>query len=421
MSEEYLPRLIDSYLSEVLEHSGAVLIEGVKWCGKTRSAEERAASMISFHDPEMSHSHLRMADIKPSHILEGNTPRLIDEWQLAPNIWNAVKYTVDKRGRPGQFILTGSAAPPDDDSRHPGTGRITRVRMRPMSLFESRESNGSVSLNDLFEKKHDIEASSELSVNKLSSALVRGGWPFLMGVQEKFVMREMQSYVESIINKDISKADNVQRSSAIARELMRSLSRNTSTAANMSAIRKDMAGDDDTASDKTASSYINALRRIFVVEDVPAWNPSLRSKAAVRVSPKRNFVDPSIVAAVMRASPDGLLNDLRTFGLLFESLCTRDLRIYSQMIDGEVFHYHDSYGLEADAVVHLNDGRWGAAEIKLGHDEIDKAAENLKKLKERVNTDKMKEPSFLMVLTGTEYAYRRDDGVLVVPAGCLRP
>jgi len=421
MSEEYLPRLIDPYLSEVLEHSGAVLIEGVKWCGKTRSAEERAASMISFHDPDMSQSHVRMADIKPSHLLEGDTPRLIDEWQLAPNIWNAVKYTVDKRRRPGQFILTGSAAPPEDDSRHPGTGRITRVRMRPMSLFESRESNGSVSLNDLFEKKHDIEASSRLSVNKLSSALVRGGWPFLMGVQEKFVIREMQSYVESIINKDISKADNVQRSPATAKELMRSLSRNISTVANMSTIRKDMAGDDDKVSDKTVSAYINALRRIFVVEDVPAWNPSLRSKTALRMSPTRNFVDPSIAAAVLRASPADLLNDLKTFGLLFESLCIRDLRIYSQMIDGEVFHYHDSYDLEADAVIHLNDGRWGAAEIKLGNDEIDKAAENLKKLRERVDTDRMKEPSFLMVLTGTEYAYRRDDGVLVVPVGCLRP
>ena len=421
MSEDYLPRLIDTYLSELLEHAGAILIEGVKWCGKTRSAEERAASVMSFHDPDLSPSYLKMADLKPSHLLEGDTPRLIDEWQLAPNIWNAVKYTVDKRKKPGQFILTGSAAPPDDDSLHPGTGRITRVRMRPMSLFESGESNGSVSLNDLFDGKHDIAASSGLSLNKLSSSLVRGGWPFLIGVQEKFVIREMQGYVESIINKDISKPDNVQRSPVISRELMRSLSRNISTAANMSTIRKDMAGDDDMISDKTVSSYISSLRRIFIVEDVPAWNPSLRSKAAVRASPTRNFVDPSIAAAVMRATPAGLLDDLRTFGLLFESLCIRDLRVYSQMIDGEVFHYHDSYDLEADAVVHLNDGRWGAAEIKLGHDEIDKAAENLKKLKERVDTEEMKEPSFLLVLTGTEHAYRRDDGVLVVPIGCLRP
>jgi hypothetical protein len=421
MSEDYLPRLIDSYLNDVLEHSGAVLIEGVKWCGKTRSAEEKAASMISFHDPDMSQSHIKMANIRPSNLLEGSTPRLIDEWQLAPNIWNAVKYTVDKRGRPGQFILTGSSAPPDDDSLHPGTGRITRVRMRPMSLFESRESNGSVSLKGLFYGKQDIGASSELTVNELSSALVRGGWPFLMGVPERFVIREMQSYVESIINKDISKYDNVQRSPAIVRELMRSLSRNISTVANMSTIRRDMTGDDDMISEKTVSSYINALRKIFIVEDVPAWNPSMRSKAAVRASPSRHFVDPSIATAVMRVSPENLLRDLNAFGLLFESLCIRDLRVYSQTIDGEIFHYHDSYDLEADAIIHLNDGRWGAAEIKLGGDEIDKAAKNLKKLKDRVDTDEMREPSFLMILSGTEYAYRRDDGVLVVPVGCLGP
>ena len=421
MSEEYLPRLIDLYLNEVLEHSGAVLIEGVKWCGKTRSAEEIATSAISFHDPEFSQSHIKMADIKPSTLLEGETPRLIDEWQLAPNIWNAVKYAVDKRRKPGQFILTGSASPMDDSPLHPGTGRITRIRMRPMSLYESKESNGLVSIKDLFEGKHDIGTSSDLSVNRIASALVRGGWPYLIGIPEKFVIREMQSHVDSIINRDISISDNVQRSPATVRELMRSLSRNTSTVANMSTIRRDMAGDDDMISDKTVSSYINALRRTFVVEDVPAWNPSLRSKAAVRGSPTRNFVDPSIAAAIMRLSPDGLLNDLRTFGLLFESLCVRDLRVYSQMIDGEVFHYHDSYDLEADAVIHLNDGRWGAAEIKLGTDDVDRAAENLKKLEERINTEKMKRPSFLMVITGSEYAYRRDDGVLVVPIGCLRP
>jgi predicted AAA+ superfamily ATPase len=293
--------------------------------------------------------------------------------------------------------------------------------MRPMSLFESGESNGSVSLSDLFDGKHDIAATSGLSVNKLSSSLVRGGWPFLIGVQEKFVIREMQGYVESIINKDISKPDNVQRSPAIARELMRSLSRNISTAANMSTIRKDMAGDDDMISDKTVSSYISSLRRIFIVEDVPAWNPSVRSKAAIRESPKRNFVDPSIAAAVMRMSSDGLLEDLNTFGLLFESLCVRDLRIYSQVLDGEVFHYRDRYDLETDAVIHLNDGRWGAVEVKLGSNEIEKGAKNLKKLKDRVDTDRMKQPSFLMVLTAAEYAYRREDGVLVVPIGCLGP
>lgn len=419
---DYCPRVIDPYLSETLEYSGAVLIEGVRWCGKTRTAEEKAASIISLQDPSKSKSYLKTADIKPSLLLEGETPRLIDEWQMAPVLWNSVKYTVDeRRGKPGQFILTGSATPPKDNLRHSGAGRIERVKMRPMSLFESQESNGNVSLHELFEGKHDIEASSELTIEKLSSAVVRGGWPGLMNTAEKFVMREMQNYVESIINIDISKADDVQRSPAIARELMRSLSRNVSSVANMSTIRKDMSGDDDMISDKTVSSYINALRRIFVVEDVPAWNPSVRSKAAVRESPKRNFVDPSIAAAVMRLSPKGLLEDLSTFGLLFESLCVRDLRVYSQVLDGEVFHYRDRYDLEADAVVHLNDGRWGAVEVKLGMNEIEKGSENLKKLRDRVDTDRMKQPSFLMVLTATEYAYRREDGVLVVPIGCLKP
>ena len=419
---DYIPRVIDPYLSEALEYSGAVLIEGVRWCGKTRTAEEKAASIISLQDPSKSSSYLRMASIKPSLLLDGETPRLIDEWQMAPALWNAVKFTVDERhGKPGQFILTGSTTPPKDPHRHSGAGRIGRARMRTMSLFESKEASGQISLRRLFGQDHDIAASSELSIEKLAFAVIRGGWPSLMSTKEKFVMKEMQNYVESVVNEDISKPDDVRRSPAIARELMRSLSRNSSSVTNMTTIRKDMAGDGDLISDKTVSSYIDALRRIFVVEDVPAWNPSVRSKAAIRESPKRNFVDPSIAAAVMRMSSDGLLEDLNTFGLLFESLCVRDLRIYSQVLDGEVFHYRDRYDLETDAVIHLNDGRWGAVEVKLGSNEIEKGAKNLKKLKDRVDTDRMKQPSFLMVLTAAEYAYRREDGVLVVPIGCLGP
>jgi predicted AAA+ superfamily ATPase len=421
VNDSYMPRVIDPYLDEVLEHSGAVLIEGARWCGKTRTAEEKAASRISLQDPSRSRSYLEMADLKPSLLLDGDTPRLIDEWQMAPGLWNAVKYTVDeRRGKPGQFILTGSASPPDDPLRHSGAGRIAWLKMRPMSLLESKESDGSVSMRDLFEGKHEIGAHSNLTVEKLSAATVRGGWPGLMNMPGAFAMREMQNYVESIINVDISKPDGVKRSPAIARELMRSLSRNVSSVANMTTIRKDMAGDDDQISDKTVSSYINALRRIFIVEDVPAWNPSLRSKAAAMASPKRHFVDPSIAATMMRATPKDLLEDLNTFGLLFESLCVRDMRVYSQVLDGEVFHYRDRYNLEADAVIHLNDGRWGAVEVKLGANGIEKGAENLKRLRNGVDTDRMKPPSFLMILTATEYAYKREDGVLVVPIGCLR-
>ncbi|MCL2147985.1 MAG: DUF4143 domain-containing protein [Methanomassiliicoccaceae archaeon] len=421
MNDPYMPRVIDPYLKEMLEHSGAVLIEGVKWCGKTRTAAEYAASMISLHDPKHSKSYLEMANLKPSVLLEGDTPRLIDEWQVAPNLWNAIKYTVDERkGKPGQFILTGSASPHDDPTRHSGAGRISRLKIRPMSLFESNESNGSVSLGCLFDGRHEIGASSGLSLEGLSSAMVRGGWPGLINMPKRFVMKEMQSYVDSIVNANLSMGDGVQRSPTTAREIMRSLSRNVSSTVNMTTIKRDMAGDDDRVSDKTVSSYINALRNIFVVEDAPAWNPSMRSKSAAVASPKRHFVDPSIAAAVMQASPERLLEDLNTFGLLFESLCTRDLRVYSQTLDGEVFHYRDRYGLEADAVVHLLDGRWGAVEVKLGPNGIDKGAESLKRLRDKVDTDRMSQPSFLMVLTATEYAYRREDGVLVVPIGCLR-
>ncbi|MCL1811038.1 MAG: DUF4143 domain-containing protein [Methanomassiliicoccaceae archaeon] len=415
-----MPRLADSYLDERLEYAGAVLIEGVKWCGKTRTAKEKAASVVSLQDSKNATSYQKIMDTEPSVLLEGATPRLIDEWQVAKEVWNAIKYEVDERGEPGQFIITGSSAPDDDQYRHSGAGRISRMIMRPMSLFESMESNGSVSMRDLLDRGQKISGHSDLTIRDLSSALVRGGWPALMGMSEKASMRMVQDYVESIVNTDISKVDGVQRSPVTTRQLLRSLSRNISTPANMSTIRKDMMGDDDKISEKTVSSYIGALRRMFVVEDVPAWNPSLRSKTAVREAPKRHFVDPSLATAVMRISPRALLEDFNTFGLLFESLCVRDLRVYSQVLDGEVFHYRDSYGLEADAVVHFRDGRWGAVEVKLGSKEIEKGINNLKKLRDSVDSDRMSPPSFLMVLTAAEYAYEDKDGVFVVPIGCLR-
>ena len=421
VNAQYMPRLMDSYLDEMLEYSSAVLIEGVKWCGKTWTAKGKAASMISLQDQANANSYQMLASTDPSSLLEGATPRLIDEWQAAPSIWNAVKNEVDNRASiPGQFILTGSATPADDPLRHSGAGRISRVTMRPMSLFESIESNGTVRLRGLFEGGQRMRGHSELGIKALSAALVRGGWPGLMNMSETALMKRMHQYVESMINTDMSKVDGVQRSPATVNQLMRSLSRNISTVTNMSTIRKDMAGDDDMISDKTVSSYINALRRIFVVENAPAWNPSVRSKTAVATSPKRHFVDPAIAAAVLRLSPSSLLEDFETFGLLFESLCIRDLRVYSQVIGGDVFHYRDSYGLEADAVVHLRDGRWGAVEVKLGSKEIDKGMKNLKKLKDSVDTERMMPPSFLMILTATEYAYEADDGIFVVPVGCLR-
>lgn len=421
MERKYLKRIADILLEERLEATGAVVIEGPKWCGKTRTALEKSNSHLFMQDPDKRVSYLKAADTKPSLLLKGDIPRLIDEWQTAPVLWDAIRYTVDMRGEPGQFILTGSAVPVDNAVQHTGTGRISRLLMRPMSLYESMESNGTVSLKDLFDGKEDIDSFSELTIEQIASAIVRGGWPASVGENERISSRHAIDYVEAIINADVSRVDGVEKSPVRVRALLRSLARNVSTLASVRTIRDDIAlGDDESLSEKTISQYMNALDRIFVTENLPAWNPALRSKTAIRTSPKRQFVDPSIATAVMRLTPDRLLEDFNYFGVLFESLCDRDLRIYSEAIDGQVFHYRDSSGLEADAVISLNDGRWAAIEVKLGSKEIEEAATHLLALKERVNTEKMKEPSFLMILTGSEIAYRRDDGVFVVPLGCLK-
>lgn len=419
MKNDYIPRIVDTQIDTMLKYSGAVLIEGAKGCGKTRAAEERSKSSIFLQDPKKSESYLKVAATKPSILLEGDTPRLIDEWQLAPVLWNGVKFLVDERGEPGQFILTGSASPPKNDTRHSGAGRFSRITMRTMSLFESGESDGSVSLTDLFRDGSDIGSVSKLSLEGMVSSLVRGGWPQTIGESEKYAEVFVNSYVDTIVNVDISAVDGIKRNPTAVFQLLRSLSRNISTEANISTIQKDMTNE-ATVSGKTVSAYINALREIHIVEDLPAWNPSLRSSVSVRTSPKRHFVDPSIAASVMRANAETLLLDFNTLGLLFESLCIRDLRVYAQAIDGDVFHYRDSNGLEVDAILHLRDGRWGAIEIKLGGDDVEKGAKNLLKLKENIDTDRMRPPSFMMILTAEGYAYRRDDGIFSIPIGCLK-
>lgn len=421
MERQYLERIADKILQERLNAAGAVLIEGPKWCGKTRTATEISKSQLYMQDPDKALSYLKAADTKPSLLLKGETPRLLDEWQTAPMLWDAVRFMVDQRGEPGQFILTGSAVPRDNVVQHTGTGRISRMLMRPMSLYESLESNGSVSLRDLFDGKTDIESFSELTIEEIAVAIVRGGWPASIGEDNKVSLRHAIDYVEAIINADVSKVDGVEKNPARVRALLRSLARNISTLATIRTIRDDIAmGEDETLSEKTISQYLNALSRIFVVENLPAWNPALRSKTAIRTSAKRQFTDPSIAAAVMRLTPERLLDDFNYFGFLFEALCDRDLRVYAEANDGEVFHYRDRSGLEADAVVCLHDGRWAAIEVKLGSREIEEAAVHLLELKGKINTAKMKEPSFLMVLTGSELAYRREDGVFVVPIGCLK-
>ncbi len=418
---EYMPRVIDRVLEESLQAAGAVLIEGPKWCGKTRTAKEIAKSVLAMQDPDNSDAYEKLADTKPSLLLKGDCPRLLDEWQVAPVLWDAVRFAVDERNKTGQFILTGSAVPRDNQTKHTGTGRIARLLMRPMSLFESEDSNGTVSLKDVFSGKREIESSSTLTIEKIAATIVRGGWPYSIGEKPSISTKMATNYVDSVINEDISRVDNVGRNPTRVRLVMRSLARNISTMANISTIYNDILADDDTLSKNTIASYIDALRRIFVVEDLPAWSPLLRSKTALRTSPKRHFVDPSIATAVLRATPDSILEDFTSFGFLFESLCIRDLRIYAQMLDGEVFHYRDKSGLEADAIIHLNNGQWGAFEIKLGSKEIEKAAQNLIILRDKINTDRMKEPAFLAILTGTQYAYKRDDGVLIIPVGCLKP
>jgi len=419
-SGHYLPRICDSELQNAMATMGAVLIEGAKWCGKTSTAANVARSTLYMQDPDNAQSYQQMADTKPSLLLKGETPRLIDEWQMSPVLWDAVRFEVDKRGLSGQFILTGSAVPADNVTAHTGTGRFARILMRPMSLYESRESNGTVSLADLFNDKCDIESVSDLSIEQIAFAVCRGGFPATIGKSDTTALRMSVDYVEAIINQDISRVDGVEKNPTRVRLILRSLARNIATMASVQTILKDIESAETSISDKTFAVYYNALRRIFVVETMPAWSPSLRSKTAIRTSPKHHFVDPSIATAVMRINPAGILQDFEYFGFLFEALCVRDVRIYAQHNDGDVFHYRDKSGLEADMIVALRDGRWGAIEVKLGNKQIEQAAENLLKLKDKIDADKMREPSFLMVITGGKYAFQRKDGVFVVPIGCLK-
>jgi len=415
---DYMPRISDNLLSKLLESSGAVLVEGAKWCGKTQSSLKFANSAIYMQDPDEGPGYMLLADSKPSMLLEGVTPLLIDEWQMAPVLWDAVRFAVDKRGSPGQFILTGSVTP-GTKTMHTGTGRIARMIMRPMSLFESKESNGTVSIRKLFNGEEDVAALSTLSIDKIAQALCRGGWPSAVKMKKNPAQVAI-NYVESIINIDISTTDGVERSPEKVRILLQSLARNISTMATDKTIMDDVSANQSSITDKTLNSYLNSLQKLFVVEDVKAWQPSLRSKTAIRTASKRQFVDPSIATAVLRIDSDGILRDFETFGLLFESLCTRDMRVYAQANDGDIFHYRDKSELESDLIIKLHDGRWAAIEVKLGNSHIEEAAKNLTKLKEKIDENKMKKPSFLMIITGGQAAYRREDGVLVVPIGCLK-
>ena len=423
--KQYKNRVIDRLLADKLEAMGAVLIEGPKYCGKTTTGEQQARSVLYMADPEIKDRNLTMASTNIKRLLAGDTPRLIDEWQIAPKLWDAIRFEVDHRGEDGQFMLTGSAAPAStSEIFHSGTGRFGWIKMRTMSLWESGDSTGDVSLGGLFSSENEVDGTSNLEIRRIAFLVCRGGWPKAsLKTNESAALIEAREYVESVCRNDISRVDDVQRNAELTLRLMRSYSRHQGAQVSVATILADIKSNEASdTTEATVASYINALKRIFVIEDMAAWNPNLRSKTAIRSSDTRYFTDPSIAAAALGLGPDDLLDDPNTFGLLFETMAVRDLRVYAEALDGQLYHYRDKNGLECDAIVHLRNGRYGLIEIKLGGDNlIEAGATTLKKLASKIDTDKMKSPSFMMVLTAIgEYAYRRLDGVLVVPIGCLR-
>ncbi len=422
--KKYRKRIADDILKRKLEGKGAVLIEGPKWCGKTTTAEQIASSVLYMDDPEKKEQNITMSQLNPKRLLQGETPRLIDEWQLAPKLWDAIRFEVDHRGELGQFLLTGSAVPADTkEITHSGTGRFTWLTMRPMSLYESGDSTGEVSLKEMFDGLTVIDGCSKISLDRLAFLVCRGGWPQAVDMRDEIALDQAMDYYDAVVHSDINRADNVQKNSERVKRLMRSYARNQGSQVANTVIAQDVAANEEAPmSEETVSSYINALKKIFVVENMPSWNPNLRSKTAIRSSDTRYFIDPSIAVAALGVGPNDLIDDLNTFGFLFETLCVRDLRVFADSLNGEVYHYRDKDGLECDAVIHLRNGKYGLVEIKLGGDKlIEEGAESLKTMQEKIDTDKMKSPSFLMVLTGTgDYAYRRKDGVFVVPIGCLK-
>ena len=407
-----------------MKGKGAVLIQGPKWCGKTTTAEQISKSILYMAQPEEKSQNLVLADINPSLLLVGENPRLIDEWQIAPKLWDAIRFEIDHRDEEGQFILTGSSVPANmDEVTHTGTGRFAWLLMRPMSLYESEESNGTISLEELFNSPDNISAINELELNDIAYLCCRGGWPRSTYMDKEIALDQAFDYYDAIVQSDISRVDNVERNPERVKKLMRTYARNIGSQASNETLKNDMITNDSFSLDTdTVLSYINALKKIFVVEESPAWNPNLRSKTAIRTSDTRYFIDPSIAVASLGIGPNDLIKDLNTFGLIFETLCIRDLRVYAESINGNVYHYRDASNLECDAVVHLRNGSYGLIEIKLGGDKlINEGAENLKKMYSKIDTDKMNNPAFLMVLTATgRYAYKREDGVFVVPIGCLK-
>ena len=422
--DEYKKRVADKLLEKKLKSKGAVLIQGAKWCGKTTTAEQIAKSVLYMAQPENKSQNLILSDINPTQLLEGEVPRLIDEWQIAPKLWDAIRFEIDHRNKEGNFILTGSSVPADmTEVTHTGTGRFAWLTMRPMSLYESGESNGEISLEELFKSEKSISSTNKLSLEDIAFLCCRGGWPRSIFMEKEIALEQAVDYYDAVVYSDISRVDGIKRDPERVKNLMRAYSRNIGTSASNETIKNDMINNDVASLDTdTIYTYIEALKKIFVIEEVSSWNPNLRSQTAIRSSNTRYFVDPSIATASLGIGPKDLLNDLRTFGFIFEALCIRDLRVYAESLDGNVYHYRDANGLECDAVIHLRNGSYGLIEIKLGGDKlINEGIDNLKNMYKKIDIDKMKKPAFMMVLTATgNYAYKREDGIYIVPIGCLK-
>ena len=422
----YKSRLVDEILKRKLMGVGAVLIEGLKWCGKTTTAEQQANSVIYMDNPANRTNNIKLAETDPDLILEGATPRLIDEWQIAPALWDAVRFNVDHRNKDGQFILTGSAvpqiSPEEKEKMHTGTGRISRLKMRTMSLWESGESNGAISLKEIL-NGHKQSGVTKSNLSDIAYLCCRGGWPKATLQDKSIALDRAEDYYQAIINFDIARASKIAINTERIRRLLRSYARLQGSQTSVNAIKEDMkAGESDTLDTRTVQAYIDTLKQIYVIEDMPAWNPNLRSKSAIRTSDTRYFSDPSIATASLGLGPEDLVKDLNTFGFIFETLCIRDLRVYAESLGGDVYHFRDSNGLECDAVIHFRNGKYGLIEIKLGGDTlIEEGVKNLLKLKNNIDTNKMEEPSFMMVLTATgSFAFQRQDGVYIVPINTLK-
>lgn len=423
MGFEYYPRLADAELEERLSRSGAVIIHGAKWCGKTETARQHAKSAIYLQDPDEYQNNLLMAQTKPSLLLVGEQPRLIDEWQDFPQVWDAVRFAVDQHHKRGCYILTGSVSREineEDRPRHSGVGRIASMAMRPMSLFESKESSGEVSIQRLFDGGVDVEGISAWDIEDAARLICRGGWPEAVAMGEDPIGSIAKDYVDAVAERDISLPDGVRRDPELVRLIMAAYARCTATQADASTIRSHIHAAKQDISRNTASAYMNALRKLYLFEDLKAWKPSLRDKTRITATPKRHYVDPSLAAAAMGATPALLLRDLPTLGQLFESLVVRDLRVYAQALGGSVYHYHDDSGKEADAVVVLPDSRWALIEVKLGGQGVEEGAVSLKALAEKIDQTLMGPPAFLAVVHAGRYAARLDDGVLAIPLGCLK-